>query len=94
MKKWHVSNISKAKYLGPAEFQDDAKEWHDFEILQTSTRLVFGGATNSGFLESGYMVIDTTFSLDENVQELMEDLETYYKYGKQYTSRIICNERM
>jgi hypothetical protein len=94
MEKWTVSNIDNAKYLGIIEFQDNQGEWHDFEVLQTNTRLVFGGATNIGFLESGYMDLDLDFSLDENLQELLQDLEIYYNDGSRFTTNIICNERM
>jgi hypothetical protein len=91
---WRVSNISKAKYLGVLEFQADDGEYHYFEILETPTRLVFGGATNSGFLESGYMVKDKYARKDENLQELLSDLEVFYNAGKRYTSRIVVNDRM
>lgn len=94
MINWTVSNIDNAKHLGIIEFQDNTEEYHNFEIMQTSDRLVFGGFTNTGFLESGYMVIDDYFSIDENLQELLADLETYYNDGPQYVSMIVCNERM
>jgi hypothetical protein len=70
MKTWTFSNAEETgKYLGTVEFQDNAEEWHDFEIYQTPTRLVFGGACNIGFLESGYMEIDLEcFSVAEELQ--------------------------
>ena len=92
--EWKVSNIEKYKYLGIIEFQDNNDEWHNFEVLQTSDKLVFGGVCNTGFLESGYMLLDNCFSIDENLQELMSDLATYYNDGKEYTNQIIYNERM
>jgi hypothetical protein len=58
-------------------------------------RLVFGDACNTGFIESGYMDIDTDYeSIDEALQELHEELETYYLQGEKYCNRIVCNERM
>jgi hypothetical protein len=91
---WKAINTDTAEYVGIVEFQSDAGEYHDFEILKTDTHLVFGGSTNTGFLESGNMEIDSCFSLDENLQELVSDLEVYYNDGKEYVSRIVCNERM
>lgn len=92
--EWTASDTTNAKYLGLVEFQDNQEEWHVFEILQTNDRLVFGSACNVGFLESGYMPIDDSFSIDENIQELLSDLETYYNDGPQYTTNIIFNQRM
>jgi hypothetical protein len=92
--KWTVSDTSNAKYLGTHEFQDDKGEWHDFEILETSDRLVFGGACNVGLLESGYMLKNEDESTDEALSELFADLEVFYNDGARYVSRIVCNERM
>jgi hypothetical protein len=72
----------------------DAAKAYDFYILKTDHRLVFGGATNVGFLESGYMEYDDSFSLDETLQELVADLETYYNDGPDYVSHIVFNKRM
>lgn len=91
--KWKVSDLSFAKYLGVLEFQDRSGEWHDFEVMDTPERLVFGGMTNTGFIESGYMEKDG-FSTDEALQELLSELETYYNDGPQFTSMIVVNERM
>ena len=93
-KRWTPSNTKDAKYIGTLEFSDDDGEFHDFEILQSGERLVFGGPTNNSFLESGYMEVDEFESLDENLSELLADLKVFYNEGKQYTSRIVCNERM
>ena len=92
--KWDVSKISDGKYLGPIEFQDNKEEWHMFEVIQTKERIVFGGCTNTGFLESGYILRDSSESVDETLQEMLSNLETYYNDGPQYISRIVCNERM
>jgi hypothetical protein len=55
---------------------------------------VFGGACNCGFIESGYIIRESYECLDETLQELTEDLQTYYNDGADYTKRIVCNERM
>ncbi|MFA7287269.1 MAG: hypothetical protein WC055_00155 [Melioribacteraceae bacterium] len=94
MKQWEATNTDKAEYVGIIEFQDNEGEYHNFEILKTDSRIVFGGNCNVGLLESGYMEIDNCFSFDENLQELISDLETFYNDGKEYVSRIVCNERM
>ena len=96
MKKWTAKNINNARYLGIIEFQDNQEEWHNFEVVLTECQdyFVFGGACNVGLLQSGYMKIDNCFSIDENLQELIADLETYYNDGKQYVTNIVCNDRM
>lgn len=94
---WTVSDTKNAKCLGTIEFQDNKGKFHDFEIMECpvpSDRIVFGCACNVGFLESGYIRKEDFESLDETLQELLADLETYYNDGRQYTSRIVCNERM
>jgi len=90
---WSVSDITNAKYLGVIEFQDNEGEFHNFEVMETDDRLVFGGMTNSGFIESGYIEKDG-FSTDETLQSLIEDLEVYYNDGGEYTSQIVFNQRM
>jgi len=90
---WSVSDITNAKYLGVIEFQDNEGEFHNFEVMETDDRLVFGGMTNSGFIESGYIEKDG-FSTDETLQSLIEDLEVYYNDGAEYTSQIVFNQRM
>jgi len=77
------------KYLGIAELQDQDGEYHIFELVKTATRIKFGSSTNSGFMEHGYMVIDKYFSVDENLQELLEDLQVGIDQGVQYTSGIV-----
>ena len=90
---WSVTDITNAKYLGVIEFEDNEGEFHNFEIMETDDRLVFGGMTNSGFIESGYIEKDG-FSTDETLQSLLEDLEVYYNDGGEYTSQIVFNQRM
>ena len=87
---WSVSNIEGAKHLGTLELESGEY----FEVLETETKLVFGSACNAGFLESGYILKDECESTDETLQELHSDLETYYRDGASYVSRIVCNERM
>lgn len=87
-------NTEKAKYIGILEFQDAQGDWHDFEILETRRCLVFGGACNLGFLQSGFIVRESHESLEETLQELLSDLQVYYDDGPEYVSRITCNERM
>ena len=93
-KQWSASSVTNAKYLGPIEFIDRAGEWHNFEILETADRLVFGGACNVGFIESGFISRYETETADETLSELLADLETYYNDGPGYVSRIVCSERM
>lgn len=76
------------------EFQDVKGEWHDFELLKTPERIVFGGYCNVGFFESGYIERESYESVDETLSELLADLETYYNEGPDYVSRIVCNECM
>jgi hypothetical protein len=90
MKNWKASDTINAKYIGTLEVEGA----DSFEILETSNRLVFGGACNAGFLESGYILREDHESLDETLQELHADLETFYRDGRKYVSRVVCNERM
>jgi len=88
--QWSVSNVEGSKYIGTLELESG----ESFEVLATDDKLVFGSACNVGFLESGYILRDDCESLDETLQELHSDLETYYRDGANYVSRIVCNERM
>lgn len=90
MKNWEVSNIENAKYIGTLEIEGGEY----FEVLETETKLVFGSACNAGLLESGYILRDDCESIDETLQELHADLETFYRDGRDSVSRIVCNERM
>lgn len=56
-KQWAVSDISNPIPIRSniLEFQDNKNEWHYFEIIVTKERIVFGGSTNTGFIESGYL---------------------------------------
>jgi hypothetical protein len=88
--QWTVSNTSNAEHIGTLELESGEY----FEILATDTKLVFGSACNVGLLESGYILRDDCESIDETLQELHSDLETYYRDGAGYVSRIVCNDRM
>jgi hypothetical protein len=90
LSEWSVSNVEGAKYLGTLEIESG----DCFEVLATDTKLVFGSACNVGLLESGYILRDDCESIDETLQELHSDLETYYRDGANYVSRIVCNDRM
>ncbi len=94
---WTPSDLSGALYLGPLEFQDSKGEWHSFEVMSTlvpSDRIVFGGYTNTGFIESGFIRRDPAESTADTMVEMLSDLETYYNAGPQFTTRIVVNERM
>lgn len=94
--QWQASDISNPIPIRSdvLEFQDNSGEWHDFTIICTKDRVVFGGVCNAGFLESGYILREDCEHLDETLQELICDLECYYNDGPQSISRIVCNERM
>jgi hypothetical protein len=88
--QWSVSDLTNANHIGTLEIEGGGY----FEIMATDDRLVFGTACNAGLLESGYILREDFESLDETLQELHADLETYYRDGASYVSRIVCNERM
>jgi len=54
MKEWtaQITEDTKQSYIGILEFQVD-DEWHNFEVVDTGDKLLFGGCTNIGFFESG-----------------------------------------
>ena len=83
-----------SSYLGIIEFEDNEGEWHDFEIYKNQRYVLFGGHCNAGFLISGFIERESYESLDETLQELLEDLKVYYNDGPKHVSRIKCNERM
>jgi hypothetical protein len=97
MKKWKATPSEVAqdgKYLGVLEFQDKAGEWHHFEVIRLEDRLLFGGACNAGFVESGYIRREDGEDMDETLSALLQDMEAYYNDGQLHVSRIVCNERM
>jgi hypothetical protein len=88
--QWSASDLTNANHIGTLEIDGG----DSFEIAATHDKLVFGTACNAGLLESGYILREDFESLDETLQELHSDLETYYRDGAAYVSRIVCNERM
>jgi len=88
--KWTAQPTDNAKNLGLIELENG----ESFYILETPTHLVFGGACNAGFLESGNMQKQEGESAYAALRELLEELETYYREGSQFCNRIQCNERM
>ena len=91
--EWTVQDISNAKHVGPLEIQT-SEGFEVFEVVATQDKLIFGGACNVGLLQSGYIVRDETETLNDTLNELVADLETFYRDGAQYVSRIVCNSRM
>jgi hypothetical protein len=92
--EWSVTDVTDAEGPWDIEFKDDAGEWHHFTLLATPERLVFGGACNVGFIESGYMLREDVMHLDEQLQELYQQLEDYYNKGPEAAPDLICNQRM
>ena len=100
--KWTATDLTGAKSVGNMrlnqtsilEFVDRAGDWHNFDLLKTPNRIVFGGWSNTGFIESGYLELEEGEHLDVALCELLEELQVYYDDGPQYVSRIVTNERM
>lgn len=90
MKNWTTQDTAQATALGTIELETG----NYFEVLLTQESLVFGNYSNVGLLQSGYMPLDSYFSLDENLQELVQELETYYRDGKEFTTNLVTNDRM
>ena len=95
MNKWEYSNVEeKGKFIGLFEFEVDG-EWHDFHMYETPERIVFGGICNTGFMESGYMLRDNHFGMDENLIHCLCMLEDFYANGKDYeTTELYLTQRM
>ena len=87
---WKQSRIFDEKYLGEIEIERGGS----FHIIETPTRLVFGGACNVGFIESGFMRKEGGESSGDALSELLCELETFYCDGESYATRLVCNERM
>lgn len=88
-KQWSAVDISGADYVGVLEVEDNA-----LEVVSTPNFLVFGRMCNVGMLQSGYIEREEYETLDETLNELYSDLSVFYRDGREYTSRIVCNERM
>ncbi len=91
MKQWKMVDIDNAEYLGILELPEEY-DFQYFEILKTKDYLVFGSVCNVGFSESGHLKIDEYFSLEENIQILLEELEAYYSGERDLD--IVYNECM
>ena len=91
--KWSVSDITDAEYLGIIEIQDNQGEYHNFEIMETNDKLVFGSFINSGFIESGYIEKED-YDTDQTLVHLVDELEVYYNDGIEYCTAIVVNQRM
>lgn len=89
-KSWTVSDITAPLFEGVIEIESG----EHFHVIITAERVVFGGACNAGFLESGFMLREDYESIDESLQECVADLSVYYSDGPSYVSRIIYNDRM
>lgn len=83
------SDALAAEYLGVIELDSG-----NFDVLRGVDRLIFGGACNVGFLESGYIVREDGETDDELLAELVADLLVFYSDGPRYVSRIVVNDRM
>ncbi len=94
---WEVSDLKDAENLGEMEFKytkSGKEDIFSFTFLATADRIVFGNATNNGFLESGYILREIDESTDKTCEELIDDIDVFYNDGIRYCSRIVCNERM
>ncbi|PSV00506.1 hypothetical protein [Photobacterium kishitanii] len=94
---WVAQDSESAEHVGIIEFEDPREdgEYIHFTVLKTETHFLFGGVCNTGFLESGNYVKDKYFSDDENLQQLIEDLESFYRDGDGYqTDNFSHNDRM
>ncbi|QDF45987.1 hypothetical protein vBVpaPMGD2_48 [Vibrio phage vB_VpaP_MGD2] len=90
MKNWTMQDITNATNIGTIELESG----NYFEVFQTQDALVFGNFSNTGLIQSGYMQLDSYLSLDDNLQELVQELETYYQDGKGFTTDLVTNDRM
>jgi hypothetical protein len=88
--QWKAIDTENAKYVGAIELESGQY----FEVVATENALVFGGACNVGFLQSGHMTLEGDETANAAMGELIDELETYYRDGAQYASRIVCNDRM
>ena len=92
--EWQPIDISAAKYLGYIEFTATDGDLDIIEFVATDTHIVFGGMVNVGLLQSGYAELDMWWSIDENLSDIVDDIETFYRDGYHYTTRIVVNARM
>lgn len=88
--EWKASDLNGSEFLGILGLENG----QDFAVFSIADRLVFGGFCNACFLESGFISKEDGETQTEALTELLADLETYYRDGEKYVSRIVCNERM
>lgn len=93
---WTVSDISitEPMHSNDLEFQDGSGVAHDFTVIVTPSRVVFGGLCNVGFLESGFIEREDGESICDTLGELVSNLQTFYDDGAKYATRLTVNERM
>jgi hypothetical protein len=92
---WQPQDLTDATSIGILEVPvPEGEDSIYFEVIKTANSLVFGGSSNATFLQSGFMRLEQDESLDEGLQELVEDLSVFYTDGPSYASRIVVNERM
>lgn len=72
--------------IGEIELECDNGEYFLTTVVQCGEYLVFGGVTNTGLLQDGFFKMDLDFSLDENLQALIEDIESALSEGVGYQS--------
>lgn len=70
-----------SEYLGEIEIECDNEEYFLTTIVECDGYLVFGSVCNIGLLQDGWYKMDTDFSLDENLQELLADFEDALSNG-------------
>lgn len=93
-KKWTYQEIGpEGRSLGTMEFEDNYGQYHDFDLVDCKDKIIFGGCTNTGMLQSGYILKEDR-TLNETLQELLADLECFYNDGPGYVSDIVVNDRM
>lgn len=93
MTGWVAQDAGNSTYLG--EWESGVDENINFVMVRTDTHILFGGAVNTGFLESGNWEIDESFSFDENLQYLCETIDEYYEHGAaNLPENFSCNDRM
>ena len=63
------------EHIGTIELQDQAGEYHVFEIVRDNNKLLSGSATNACFLTDYTHELDEYLSIDEHLQEFIADIE-------------------
>ena len=58
-----------------------------FEVYDNGDYLTFGSFTGVLFFEAGNMLTESGFSLDENIQALVCNIDSYYEDGAGFQDR-------